>query len=157
RLRSPAALAGHRRHRELGDQRLLLPAHRHRDVLPRVERADPGQPQRGADVRDRGVPAVPPRDGHPAKLLAQAGPVSLEALAARPGGDVEYVGGRGEPVIASRESLIATLEALGHDTRDPARAFGDADAAWWDAGAPPVVTHTLPLRVRADRDGDWPI
>ena len=35
RLQRPAAVARHRRRRQLGDQHLLLPAHRHRDVLPR--------------------------------------------------------------------------------------------------------------------------
>jgi 4-alpha-glucanotransferase len=82
----------------------------------------------------------------------------LLALAARAGVDVRYRGWRGEYVTASRETVLAVLGALGHDVRDEAdarQALAALEAAWWAEVAPPVVlTASLPLRVRADLDGD---
>jgi 4-alpha-glucanotransferase len=90
----------------------------------------------------------------------------LHALAAAAGVDVRYVGWRGEPVEASQEALLAILAALGHPVSSPddaPAALAAAERAWWGAGAPPVIVSwggaaaDLPLRVRADVDGEWEV
>jgi 4-alpha-glucanotransferase len=83
---------------------------------------------------------------------------ALRVLAARAGVDVRYRGWRGEMVEASPETIRAILVALGHDVSgedDALEALARVEAAWWAEVAPPVIlTASLPLRVRADLDGD---
>ena len=93
-------------------------------------------------------------------------PDPLHALAHRLGIETSYWSWRGQPVAASDDALIAILRALGHDVRNPdaARtALAAVERGFWTDGAPPVVVAwdgveaDLPLRVRADLDGDWEV
>ncbi len=172
RVQRPAAVARDHRHRQLGDQHLLLPADRHRDVLPRVDPSDAvdaiGRPR----VRDGAVPAAGPRARHSAGLVAPARRRSVassthKSSRARAGLDPEYANWQQKPWASSDEALLQALSALGPDLGIAVRNADDAPAALavleharWAEIVPPVVVGwdrvvVVPFSVVADRDGDW--
>src|SRR5438477_1553559 len=100
---------------------------------------------------------------------ARKGVSALRDLASAAGIDPEYRSWRGEPAVASDESLIATLRALAPDlgvafdhAGDAAAALAELERTQRGEVVPPALVAwngelTVPFRVPAELDGAWEV